>query len=62
LKSRGVIFDVAVLRRAIQEEWDKITIKEINKAISMMPAKLKALMANEGRPIPDQIGRRIGYL
>jgi transposase len=52
LKSRGVIFDVAVLRRAIQEEWDNLTIKEINKAILTMPARVKALRANEGRPIP----------
>ena len=33
LKSRGVIFEEAILRRAIQEEWDKITIEEINRAI-----------------------------
>jgi hypothetical protein len=52
LKSRGVIFDVAILRRAIQEEWDNLTIKEINKAILTMPARVKALRANEGRPIP----------
>jgi transposase len=52
LKGRGLIFDVAVLRRAIQEEWDKITIKKINKVISTMPARVKALRASKGRPIP----------
>ena len=52
LKSRGVIFEEAILRRAIQEEWDKITIKEINKAISTMPDRVAALNERNGRPIP----------
>ncbi|KAF7505508.1 hypothetical protein GJ744_000755 [Endocarpon pusillum] len=40
LKSRGVIFEEAVLRRAIQEEWDKITLDEINRASSTMPDRV----------------------
>ena len=52
LKSKGVIFKEAILRRAIQEEWDKITIKEINKAISTMPDRVAALNERNGRPIP----------
>ncbi|KAF7507204.1 hypothetical protein GJ744_010886 [Endocarpon pusillum] len=52
LKSRGVIFEEAVLRRAIQEEWDKITLDEINRAISTMPDRVAALNERNGRPIP----------
>ncbi|ERF71608.1 hypothetical protein EPUS_00597 [Endocarpon pusillum Z07020] len=52
LKSRGVIFEEAILRRAIQEEWDKITIEEINRAISTMPDRVAALNERNGRPIP----------
>ena len=52
LKSRGVIFEEAILCRAIQEEWDKITIKEINKTISTMPDRVAALNERNGRPIP----------
>ncbi len=52
LKSRGVIFEEAVLRRAIQEEWDKITLDEINKAISTMPDRVAVLNERNGRPIP----------
>jgi hypothetical protein len=36
LKNRGVIFTVEALERAIQEEWDKITVEDINKIISTM--------------------------
>jgi transposase len=37
LKNRGLICDVTELCRAIEEEWDKITLEEIDKAISTMP-------------------------
>ena len=52
LKSRGVIFEEAILCHAIQEEWDKITIEEINRAISTMPDRVAALNERNGRPIP----------
>ena len=52
LKSRGVIFEETVLRRAIQEEWDKITLDEINRAISTMPDRVAVLNERNGRPIP----------
>jgi hypothetical protein len=52
LKTRGPIFDPAELRKAIKEEWDKITLQEINKAISTMPDRVTAVRGGEGRPIP----------
>lgn len=52
LKSRGVIFSVEALKQAIQEEWDKITIKEINKVISTMPDRVTGLNERFGKPIP----------
>ena len=52
LKSRGVILEEAVLRRAIQEEWDEITLNEINKTISTMPDRVAVLNERNGRPIP----------
>jgi transposase len=52
LKSRGLITDPTELRRAIEEEWDKITIKEINKAIASMPKRVAAVNERNGLPIP----------
>ena len=52
LKNRGLILDATELRRAIEEEWDKITIDDINKAISSMPARVAALNERDGLPIP----------
>ena len=52
LKNRGLIRDVTELRRAIEEEWDKITLEEINKAISTMPERVAALNERNGLPIP----------
>jgi transposase len=52
LKSRGLFLNVALLRRAIQEEWDKITLEEINKVINTMPDRVAALRRREGVPIP----------
>lgn len=51
LKNRGPIFDVDELRRAIEEEWDKITLKGINKAISTMPDRVTALRERDRLPI-----------
>jgi transposase len=52
LKNRGVIFQIQTLKRAIQEEWDKITIEEINKAISTMPDRVTCLNERFGKAIP----------
>jgi hypothetical protein len=38
LKNRGPIFETSELKRAIQEEWDKITLVEINEAIATVTA------------------------
>ena len=40
------------LRRAIKEEWDKITLEEINRAISMMPKRVTAIRERDDAPIP----------
>jgi DDE superfamily endonuclease len=52
LKNRGLILDPTELRRAIEEEWDKITLKEINEAISTMPDRVAAVNEHNGLPIP----------
>jgi hypothetical protein len=52
LKSRGLILDPTALRRAIEEEWDNITLGEINKAISTMPDRVTAVRERDGAPIP----------
>ncbi|ERF75957.1 hypothetical protein EPUS_01323 [Endocarpon pusillum Z07020] len=48
LKSRGVIFEEAVLRRAIQEEWDKITLDEINRAEMGVLSPIKGVCSIAG--------------
>lgn len=50
LKNRGVIFDANELRRAIEEEWNNLTLEEINKAIATMPARRDAVMERNGLP------------
>ena len=52
LKNRGLILDPTELRRAIEEEWDKITLEEINKAIATMPDHVAAVRERDGLPIP----------
>jgi hypothetical protein len=52
LKNRGPILDGTELRRAIQEEWDNITLEEINRAISSMPKRVAELNERNGLPIP----------
>jgi transposase len=52
LKNRGLILDGTELRRAIQEEWDNITLKEINRAIDFMPKRVAELNERNGLPIP----------
>jgi hypothetical protein len=52
LKTREPIFDPAELRKTIEKEWDKITLQEINKAISIMLDRVTAVRGGDGRPIP----------
>jgi transposase len=52
LKNRGVIFTVDALKQAIQVEWEKITVKEINKAISTMPDRVTCLRERFGKAVP----------
>jgi hypothetical protein len=52
LKNRGLILDPTELRRAIEEEWDNITMEEINKAISSMPDRVTSISERDGLPIP----------
>jgi DDE superfamily endonuclease len=52
LKNRGLILDPTELRRAIQEEWDNITLKEINRAIESIPERVTELNERNGLPIP----------
>jgi DDE superfamily endonuclease len=52
LKNRGLILDPTELRRAIQEEWDNITLEEINRAIESMPKRVAELNERNGLPIP----------
>jgi transposase len=51
-KNRGLILDPDVLRRCIEEGWDKITMDEINKAVSTMPDRVTAVRERFGVPIP----------
>jgi hypothetical protein len=48
LKNRGLILDLTELHRAIKKEWDKITLEEINKAISTMPDPVTAIRERNG--------------
>jgi DDE superfamily endonuclease len=52
LKNRGLIFDSSELKRAIQKEWDKIILVEINEAIAMMLERVATLNSRNGIPIP----------
>lgn len=50
LKNRGVIWTPEDLKRAIQEEWDAVTIEEINRQIDTMPARVEAVSNARGGP------------
>jgi hypothetical protein len=52
LKNRGLILDRIELYRAIQEEWDNITLEEINRAIESMPKRVAELNKRNELPIP----------
>ena len=46
------VIDPVELRRAVKEEWDKITLEEINKAIASMPDRGAAVNEHNGLPTP----------
>jgi hypothetical protein len=52
LKNQGLIFETSELKRAIQEEWDKVTLVEISEAIATMPQRVATLNSRNGIPIP----------
>jgi hypothetical protein len=47
------MFETSELKRAVQEEWDKITLVEINEAIATMPQRAAALNSRNGIPYPS---------
>jgi hypothetical protein len=51
LKNGGLILDPTELRRAIEEEWDNIILKEINEAIALMPDRVTCVLERDGLPI-----------
>ena len=52
LKNRGVIWTPEDLKQAILEEWDKITLEEINRQIDSMPERVEAVSLARGGPTP----------
>ena len=59
LKSRGVFYDTTELRHAIEEEWDAITLDDINKAISNLPNVRDEVEKRHGMPTQYQIDQQI---
>ena len=45
---RRIVESDAQLRAYIQDEWDKITIKEINKLIITMPQRVQDCIDRKG--------------
>lgn len=39
------------LKRAVLEEWDKLTTREINKLVDSMKARMEKVLARKGKPI-----------
>lgn len=39
------------VKKALQEEWSKITMTEVRKRISSMPGRCKELVKTGGKPI-----------
>ena len=44
LKGRGPVTGPDELRRAVKDEWDKITLEEINNAVASMPDRIGELL------------------
>jgi hypothetical protein len=48
LKSRGIFYNIDDLRRAVEEEWDKLTLREINSAIENTLKVIDEVQENGG--------------
>jgi hypothetical protein len=48
---RRIFYSDEEVKEAIQEEWDKISMKEIRRRIAAMPGRCKQLVKTGGRPI-----------
>jgi hypothetical protein len=48
---RRVFYTDEEVKQALQEEWDKITLKEIRSRISDMPGRCRRLINNDGKAI-----------
>lgn len=58
LNNRGFTLNLTELRRATEEEWAKVTLDEINKAIDILSDKVAAINERGGLPIPLLNGYR----
>ena len=47
--------DIEELKRALQEEWNKITMEEVRARIAEMPARCERLTKNGGGPIKSDL-------
>ncbi len=48
--NQGVIWTPDELKRAILEEWDRITLDEVNRQIDSMPERVQAVAEACGGP------------
>lgn len=49
MKSRGIFYNIDDLRRAVGEEWDKLTLREINSAIENTLKVIDEVQENGGK-------------
>jgi hypothetical protein len=47
----GVFRSIGALKFAIQAEWDKITLEEINNLIASMPERCAEIVKRGGKPL-----------
>ena len=52
---RRIFHSEEEIKEALQEEWSKITMTEIRKRITQMPARCRRLIRNGGRPIKEAL-------
>ena len=50
LKSRGAILQIEDLKKALQEEWEKVTLEEIQSIIFSMPERMMEAWEKKGLP------------
>ena len=43
------------IKAALQEEWSKVTMTEVRKRITQMPARCRRLIRNGGKPIKEAL-------